>query len=173
MSDVSAVTALIEPVVSSLGLDLEAVRISNVGRRKLVKVIVDGDQGLTLDLVADVSRAVGAALDDSRALGDADWTLEVTSPGVERPLSLPRHWRRAVGRMVRVQFNDGREDTGRVLEFDEESGEAVFNFKGATRTRNISLISKAIVQVEFNRAIKDEDLEAVAEALDDADEEEQ
>lgn len=163
MSEVSAVTALVEPVVNSLGLDLEGVRISNVGRRKLVKVVVDGDDGLNLDLVADVSRAVGGALDAAQTLGDADWTLEVTSPGVERPLSLPRHWRRAVGRMVKVQFGDGREDTGRILEFDEASGDVVFNFKGATRTRNIAQITKAVVQVEFSRTVKDEDLEPIAD----------
>ncbi len=163
MSDVSAITALVEPVVSSLDLDLEGVRISNVGRRKLLKIIVDGDNGLNLDQVADVSRAVGAAIEDAHALGEADWTLEVTSPGVERPLSLPRHWRRAVGRMVKVQFADGREDTGRILEFHEDSGDVVFNFKGATRTRNTAQISKAIVQVEFNRVVRDEDLEPIAD----------
>ncbi len=163
MSDVSALTTLVEPLVSSLGLDLEGVRISNVGRRKLVKIVVDGDDGLNLDLVAEVSRAVGVALDSARTLGDADWTLEVTSPGVERPLTLPRHWRRAVGRMLKVQFADAREDTGRLLEFDEASGDAVFNFKGAIRTRNIAQISKAIVQVEFNRAVKDDDLEPIAD----------
>lgn len=163
MSDMSAITALVEPVVSSLGLDLEDVRISNVGRRKLVKIVVDGENGLNLDQVADVSRAVGAAIDAANAFGDTDWTLEVTSPGVERPLTLPRHWRRAVGRMVKVQFGDGHEDTGRILEFAEDSGDVVFNFKGAIRTRNIAQITKAVVQVEFNRVVKDEDLEPIAD----------
>jgi len=163
MSDVSAVTRVIEPVVRSLDLDLEDLRISRVGRRVLVKVVVDGDEGVNLDLVAEVSRAIGDAIDEASAMGDADWTLEVTSPGVERPLTLPRHWRRAVGRVVKVQFADGREDTGRILEFDEESGAVVFNFKGATRKRNTGDIAKAIVQVEFNRKITDAELEPIAD----------
>ena len=163
MSEVSAVTSAIEPVVRSLDLDLEDVRISTVGRRKLVKVVVDGDDGVNLDLVADVSRAAGTAIEEANIMGDADWTLEVTSPGVERPLTLPRHWRRAVGRMVKVQFADGREDLGRINEFDEETGELVFNFKGAIRKRNLADITKAIVQVEFNRKIKDEELELIAD----------
>lgn len=166
MSDVSAVTAVTEPVVRSLDLDLEDVRISTVGRRKLVKVVVDGDDGVNLDTIADVSRAVGDALDAAGTLGAADWTLEVTSPGVERPLTLPRHWRRAVGRMVKVHFVDGREDLGRILEFDEDTGEVVFNFKGAIRKRDIANISKAIVQVEFNRKIADADLELIDDGSD-------
>mgnify|MGYP006283223153 FL=1 len=163
MSEVSAVTSAIEPVVRSLDLDLEDVRISTVGRRKLVKVVVDGDDGVNLDLVADVSRAAGTAIEEANIMGDADWTLEVTSPGVERPLTLPHHWRRAVGRMVKVHFADGREDLGRINEFDEETGELVFNFKGAIRKRNLADITKAIVQVEFNRKIKDEELELIAD----------
>ena len=166
MSDVSAITSVIEPVVRSLDLDLEDLRITTVGRRKLMKVVVDGDDGLTLDLVADVSRAVGDAIDAANAMGDADWTLEVTSPGVERPLTLPRHWRRAIGRMVKVHFADGREDLGRILEFDEETGEGVFNFKGAIRKRNIANITKAIVQVEFNRKIADSELELIDDGTD-------
>ena len=163
MSQVSKVTELIEPVVRSLDLDLEDVRISTVGRRSIVKVVVDGDEGVNLDIVADVSRAVGDAMDAAQIMGDADWSLEVTSPGVERPLTLPRHWRRAVGRMVQVHFADGRADTGRLLEFDEASGDAQFNFKGAMRTRNIDTIAKAVVQVEFSRTIRDEDLEPIDE----------
>jgi ribosome maturation factor RimP len=163
MSDVSTITSVVEPVVRSLDLDLEDLRISTVGRRKLVKVVVDGDGGVSLDLVADVSRAVGEALEAASVMGDADWTLEVTSPGVERPLTLPRHWRRAIGRNVKVQFADGREDLGRILEFDEDTGETVFNFKGATRKRNTADIVKAIVQVEFNRKITDAELEPIAD----------
>lgn len=167
MSDPSALRAVIEPAIRALDLDVEDVRISTVGRRKLVKVVVDGDDGVNLDLVADVSRAIGDAIDAANAMGDADWTLEVTTPGVERPLTEPRHWRRAVGRMVKVHFVDGREDTGRILEFDEATGDVEFNFKGAMRTRNIATISKAIVQVEFNRKIRDEDLEVIAADVDD------
>lgn len=164
MSDVSAVSLVIEPVLRSFALDLEAINIATVGRRKLLKVVVDGDEGVNLDLVADVSRAIGDAIDAALAMGDSDWTLEVTSPGVERPLTHPRHWRRAVGRNVKVQFADGREDMGRIVEFDEDSGDAVFNFKGAVRRRKTQDIVKAIVQVEFNRKIRDEELELIGGA---------
>ncbi len=166
MSDVSAVTAVIEPVVCSLDLDLEELRISTVGRRKLVKIVVDGDEGVNLDLIADVSRAVAEVLEEAQTMGDDDWTLEVTSPGVERPLTLPRHWRRAVGRNVKIQFADGREDMGRILEFDEETGEVIFNLKGATRKRNTKDIVKAIMQVEFNRKIRDDELELIDDGSD-------
>lgn len=157
---------VIEPVVRSLDLDLEDVRVTTVGRRKLVKVVVDGDDGVNLDVVADVSRAVGEAIDAANAMGDADWILEVTSPGVERPLTLPRHWRRAVGRNVKITFVDGREDMGRILEFDEETGDVQCNFKGAIRKRNIANITRAVVQVEFNRKIADSELELIDDGSD-------
>ena len=162
----SSLADVVEPVVRALDLDLEDLRVTTVGRRKLVKVVIDGDDGVNLDVVADVSRAVADAIESAQSMGDADWTLEVTSPGVERPLTLPRHWRRAVGRMVQVYFVDGRDDTGRILEFDEESGDIQFNFKGAIRTRNLSKIAKAIVQVEFNRKIADADLELIDDGSD-------
>jgi len=83
-------------------MDLESVRVGSAGRRRLLRVIVDADGGVSLDGIALVSREVSARLDATGAMGEAPYTLEVSSPGVDRPLTLPRHWRRAVGRLVRV-----------------------------------------------------------------------
>src|ERR1700761_4818005 len=94
---------LIEPVTAAAGLDLESVRMSVAGRRRLLRVVVDGDHGVSLDDAADVSREISAVLDASNILGDMPYTLEVSSPGTDRPLTQPRHWRRARGRLVRVK----------------------------------------------------------------------
>jgi len=93
---------LLEPVVRAAGLDLESVRVGSAGRRRLLRVVVDADGGVDLDNIALVSREASARLDDTGAMGEAPYTLEVSSPGVDRPLTQPRHWRRAVGRLVRV-----------------------------------------------------------------------
>jgi len=93
-------TSLLEPVVRSAGLDLESVRISAAGRRWLLRIVVDADNGPGLDEIALVSRSVSAELDASGVMGQAAYTLEVSSPGVDRPLTEPRHWRRAAGRLV-------------------------------------------------------------------------
>jgi len=93
---------LLEPVVRAAGLDLESVRVGSAGRRRLLRVVVDADGGVELDNIALVSREASARLDDTGAMGEAPYTLEVSSPGVDRPLTQPRHWRRAVGRLVRV-----------------------------------------------------------------------
>jgi ribosome maturation factor RimP len=93
---------LLEPVVRAAGLDLESVRVGSAGRRRLLRVVVDADGGVDLDNIALVSREASARLDDTGAMGEAPYTLEVSSPGVDRPLTQPRLWRRAVGRLVRV-----------------------------------------------------------------------
>ena len=166
MSEVSAVTTVIAPAIAALGLDLEECRVKLVGRRKLVKVIVDGDDGVNLDAIADVSRAIDILIEESGVLGNADWTLEVTSPGIDRPLTLPRHWRRNVGRLVQVHLADGRDALGRILEFDEETGALLLQVKGANRKFNTNDIAKALVQVEFNRKIADSELELIDDGSD-------
>ena len=105
---------VLEPVVRAAGMDLESVRVSPAGRRRLVKLVVDADGGVGLDAIAEVSREVSARLDASGAMGEVPYTLEVSSPGVDRPLTEPRHWRRAQGRLVSVPLAvAGGEDQGR------------------------------------------------------------
>jgi ribosome maturation factor RimP len=93
----------IEPVVGAAGYDLEDLVVTPAGRRSVVRVVVDRDEGVTLDDIAEVSRAVSAVLDENDGeMGRAPYVLEVTSPGVDRPLTEPRHWRRNIGRLVLV-----------------------------------------------------------------------
>ncbi len=92
-----------------LGLDVEAVEVTPAGNRRVLRIAVDGDDGVSLDTIADATRVVSDALDDSDVMGERPYTLEVTSRGVERPLTLPRHWRRNVDRLVAVTLVDGAE----------------------------------------------------------------
>jgi ribosome maturation factor RimP len=113
---------LVEPVVTAAGYDLETVSVAKAGRRSVVRVVVDADAGVDLDAVAEVSRAISATLDDADPFGEQPYVLEVTSPGVDRPLTEPRHWRRNVGRKVRAGDREGRirevTDDGVVIEVD-------------------------------------------------------
>lgn len=138
---------LLAAVVESTGYDFEDVTVQQAGRRRLVRVIVDADGGVDLDAVARVSRAVSDALDDRDAL-DGPYVLEVSSPGVERPLREPRHWRRAVGRLVKVDL-DGQPVVGRVLEADAHG--VRLDIGGTDRIAPWSALGPGKVQVEFNR----------------------
>jgi len=141
--------ALLAPVVADLGLDLEAVDVTAAGRRRRVCVVVDRDGGIDLDAVADVSKAVSEALDASDVLGDSPYVLEVTSPGVDRPLTEPRHWRRARQRLVACQMKDGRAIDGRVTESDDDT--VTLDTVEGRVTFPISEVSQARVQIEFRR----------------------
>jgi ribosome maturation factor RimP len=141
-------TAL-EPVVAAAGYDLEDVTVTAAGRRRLVRVVVDRDGGLDLDGVAELSRVVSAVLDDGDLMGDVAYTLEVSSPGVDRPLTLPQHWRRAGGRLVRVTLTDGETVTGRVQDADDE--QVVLDVHGEERVLRHDVLGPGRVQVEFGR----------------------
>src|SRR5271166_5381286 len=95
-----------EPVVRALGMDLESVKVSVAGRRRLLRVVVDSDRGVSLDDAALASRELSVKLDASDVMGEMPYTQEVSSPGVDRPLTEPRHWRRAAGRLVQVTVTD-------------------------------------------------------------------
>jgi ribosome maturation factor RimP len=104
--DADRVAALAEPVIHALDLDLEGIRITAAGRRRVLRLVVDGDGGVSLDVIALASRELSAVLDDSEVMGDVPYILEVSSPGVDRPLTERRHWRRAIGRLVTVPLAD-------------------------------------------------------------------
>ena len=141
--------ALLGPVLGSAGLDLEDVQISQAGRRRLIRVLIDQDGGVTLDDVADATRLVSGTLDASVAMGDQAYTLEVSSRGTDRPLTLPRHWRRNHGRLVRVETTDRRSLTGRITASDDQA--VLLEVDGTdTRVGYVDVV-KALVQVEFNR----------------------
>jgi ribosome maturation factor RimP len=141
-------TELVDPL-SALGLDVEAVEISPAGKRRILRVAVDKDGGVTLDDVADATREVSRVLDDSDVMGEQPYTLEVTSRGVDRPLTLPRHWRRNTDRLVKVTLADGSALTGRISGCDE--AKATLEVSGKRRDVAYSDVAKALVQVEFNR----------------------
>lgn len=145
---------LLEPVVAAAGADLEDVSASPAGKRTVVRVVVDADGGIDLDDVAEVSRLVSEALDEldeaEPGLLGASYVLEVSSPGVDRPLTAPRHWRRSVGRLVRAALHEGGEVTGRVLRAGEQV--AVLDVAGTERELPYADVARAFVQVEFSRA---------------------
>ena len=165
--DTDDLARLLEPVVSAAGLDLEVVRVSQAGRRRLLRIVVDADGGVGLDQIAEISREVSARLDSSNIMGDVPYTLEVSSPGIDRPLTEPRHWRRALGRLVSVSLTatddnapraaaaarpapilQGRvlvaDDTGVTLDVDGDRAEFDYDELGPGR-----------VQVEFGRVAED------------------
>ena len=133
----------------ALGLDIEAVEITPAGKRRILRVAVDQDGGVTLDDVAAATREVSQVLDDSDVMGEQPYTLEVTSRGVDRPLTLPRHWRRNADRLVKVTTNKGEVLTGRIVASDEESAEV--DVSGTKRRFVFAEVAKALVQIEFNR----------------------
>ena len=140
---------LIEPVVAAAGMDLESVRMSVAGRRRLLRIVVDGDHGVSLDDAADVSRDISAMLDDANALGEVPYTLEVSSPGVDRPLTEPRHWRRAVGRLVKVKVAGEGTVEGRILAAD--SGGVTLDLAKGERRLELGELGAGAIQIEFGR----------------------
>lgn len=151
---------LLGPLVSEAGYDLEDIAVTSAGRRSLVRVTVDAEGGIDLDAVAQVSRLVSDALDadadnpDSpRALAGA-YVLEVSSPGVDRPLTEPRHWRRAQGRLVKTEVA-ARQLVGRVDSVDDTG--VTLDVDGAARHVAWSALGRGRVQVEFNRRDDGED----------------
>jgi ribosome maturation factor RimP len=155
---------LVAPVVEAAGYDLEELVVTPAGRRSIVRVVVDRDAGVTLDDVAEVSRAVSTALDEHDGeFGSAPYVLEVTSPGVDRPLTEPRHWRRNTGRLVAVGVGSAgsvEQLTARVLEVDGDGVTLAVEAKGkpGAKKRPPTLrqvpwqeLGAGRVQVEFGR----------------------
>ena len=138
-----------------LDLDVEAVEITPAGKRRILRIAVDKDGGVTLDDVADATREVSRVLDESDAMGEQPYTLEVTSRGVDRPLTLPRHWRRNVDRLVKVTLSEGESLEGRIATSDDVA--ACIDVDGAIREVAYADIARAQVQVEFNRRGSKED----------------
>jgi len=190
------VRELIEPLLDKAGYDLEDLAVRQVGRRQQLRVTVDGDGGVSLDTIADLSRLVADALDAAEEAGEeiipGEYQLEVSSPGVDRPLTLPRHWRRAVGRLVAVKVHApaapaqpqqpgqkskhsaDRQVTGRVLAADETSVTLEIAEKKSVTNQTFALeqLGPGRVQIEFHRLdeISDDDLEEIADdEPDDAD----
>ncbi|HET7066053.1 MAG TPA: ribosome maturation factor RimP [Nocardioides sp.] len=140
--------ALREPL-SDLGLDLEAVELTPAGKRRVLRIAVDKDGGVTLDDIAEATRAVSQELDGGDLMGEQAYTLEVTSRGVDRPLTEPRHWRRNHDRLVRTSLADGSQVTGRITDSDDLG--VTLDLSGTPRRLQYAEIGSAQVQIEFNR----------------------
>jgi ribosome maturation factor RimP len=140
----SRLRELLEPVVSAAGYDLEDIEVTKAGRRSVVRVIVDSDEGVDLDDVADLSKAVSAVLDEADPTSEQPYVLEVTSPGVDRPLTEPRHWRRNIGRKVKAG-----EVEGRIREVTDDG--VVIEDQGQVETISFQALPEGKIVVEFNR----------------------
>ncbi|MCI3224872.1 ribosome maturation factor RimP [Streptomyces sp. NP-1717] len=152
---------LLEPLVSAKGLDLEEIELSRAGRRRVLRIVVDSDDGVDLDACAELSRTISTTLDDTDAMGEDEYQLEVTSPGADRPLTEHRHYVRAVGRLAKIQPHEGDEFVARVLAVDEEGLDlevpGVKGRKPTARRVEFASIAKARVELEFNRKDKKEE----------------
>ena len=148
--DEDRIADVIRPVVAAAGMDLEAVRVTAACCCRLLRVVVDRDGGVSLDDAAVVSRDLSAALDSVAVMGDFPYTLEVSSPGVDRPLTDRRHWRRAVGRLVTVTVTDSgssRPVTGRICGADADG--VTMDVEGARRHFAYAILGPGAIQVEF------------------------
>ncbi len=135
--------------MDALGLDLEAVDLTSAGKRRVLRVAIDKDGGVTMDDIADATREVSRLLDDTNVMGQQAYTLEVSSPGVDRPLTLPRHWRRNTGRLVKVTLGEGEPLTGRITASDDDG--AMLDVEGSERHVDYAEVKKARVQIEFKK----------------------
>ena len=153
MSLTQAITDLISPAVTEAGFYLEEVQIASPGSHRTVTCVVDGPTPLNLDQVTVVSRIISELLDSADIMGDTPFTLEVTSPGVDRPLTEVRHWTKNLTRLIKTTLNDGSVITGRLTEFDEINATLVENIKGRIKNHTVAFadIQRAVVEIEFNR----------------------
>jgi ribosome maturation factor RimP len=148
-ADDSRIANAIWLVIHASGMDLESVRVTAAGRRRLLRVIVDSDRGVSLDDAAAVSRELSLVLDSTGVMGDFPYTLEVSSPGVDRPLTEPRHWRRAAGRLVKATAADGGTLVGRVISADTDG--VILDIEGDHRHFTYAKLGPGAIQIEFGR----------------------
>jgi ribosome maturation factor RimP len=155
--DSDRLARLLEPVIAAMNMDLESLKVSAAGRRRLLRVVVDADGGVSLDDIALASRELSAKLDNATEMGEQPYTLEVSSPGVDRPLTQPRHWRRAIGRLVVVPLTaaapaaqDGNEPEsadGRITGCSDRG--VTLDQDGVSREYAYAELGAGKIQVEF------------------------
>ena len=153
MSLTQSITDLISPAVTEAGFFLEEVQIASPGSHRIVTCVVDGQTPLNLDQVTVASRLISELLDAAEFMGETPFTLEVTSPGVDRPLTQPRHWTKNLTRLIKVTLSDGTITTGRLTEFNEINATLVENIKGRLKEHTVIFadVKRAVVEIEFNR----------------------
>ena len=153
MSLTQSITDLISPAVTEAGFFLEEVQIASPGSHRIVTCIVDGQTPLNLDQVTVASRVISELLDTAEFMGETPFTLEVSSPGVDRPLTQIRHWTKNLTRLIKVTLGDGTVTIGRLTEFNETHATLGENIKGRIKEHSVAFadIKRAVVEVEFNR----------------------
>lgn len=151
------VEELITPTVSSYGLDVEEVRATRAGKKSVIAVAVDGDNRPDLDVIEKLSKELSAVLDESEEQGlytyGASYSLEVSTPGVDHPLTKPRHWRRNRHRLVRFPERD---ETWRIGALDESESSVVLVRGKSVETMELARAPKAVVEIEFASAPENE-----------------
>lgn len=145
-----------EPL-ATVGLDVEAIELTPAGKRRMLRVAVDRDGGVTLDDVAEATKEVSRLLDETDVMGEQSYTLEVTSPGTDRPLTLPRHWRRNADRLVKVTRTDGTTLVGRIQAADDDGVD--LDVDGTGQRLDYGTVAKAKIEIEFNRRPRPADAE--------------
>jgi ribosome maturation factor RimP len=135
--------------VTTAGFDLDSFEVQQAGRRQLVKVVVDSDDGVGLDEIAEISRKVSATLDENEHVLASAYTLEVTSPGIDRPLTQQRHWRRARYRLVKITPAEGTAFVGRVGHAGDKAARVLAG--GEFRDVRYADVAKAVVEIEFKQ----------------------
>jgi ribosome maturation factor RimP len=140
---------LAERCVTALGLDLESVELSKAGKRRVLRIAVDADGGVPIDSITQATRELSKALDTTDAMGSQPYTLEVTSRGVDRPLTLPRHWRRNVGRLVVAELADGSRVQGRISTADDSGADLAVD--GAPRRIPFDDVATARIEAELTK----------------------
>jgi ribosome maturation factor RimP len=153
MSLSEKITELVQPVVESAGFFLEDVHVLSPGNHRIITCIVDGQTPLNLDQVTSVSRNISELLDTAEFMGETAFTLEVTSPGVDRPLTLARHWQKNINRLVRVVHLDGSVTAGRITSAESTHAILVEDIKGKSKEHTVVFtdVKRATVEIEFNR----------------------
>jgi len=164
IAEAQRLTALLAPTVTAAGLFLEDVKVQMAGMHRTVSVVVDLPEtqtgGVGLDAIAQVSRALSDTMDADPNDDGQPYNLEISSPGATRPLTEPRHWRRAMGRMVKVNAV-GRENlVGRVLAVDADGvlllpevpvKKGMKAKHGEPEKVLFSAIRRGVVEIEFAR----------------------
>ncbi|CAB4885110.1 unannotated protein [freshwater metagenome] len=150
------ISELITPVLQQAGYFLEDVNVVSPGNHRIVTIIVDGESALNLDQVTVASKLVSELMDEAAFMGETPFTLEVTSPGIDRPLTLPRHFAKNVTRLLKITKNDGEVVNGRITTNTEFDVTLTILEKKTTSEVTVLLadIKRAVVEIEFNR--KDE-----------------
>lgn len=156
------VSRLVAGLVAGRGFDLEGVEVSTAAGQTRVRVVVDSDRSADLDTIAELSAQVSACLDEADdEFETARYLLEVTTPGIDRPLTAPRHWRRARGRKAEITVKPGvtppepalpAHFTARIGALEDDRIALVLGGKRGPRLVTVDLedIDRAVVEVEFS-----------------------